>query len=82
MVKSPLQYVTDLIAGGSRSELARILEIHRSTVTGWDNPKRRARGMSGTIPDEYIPKIRQFAEVHGIKINLGALYPVFEAQEK
>ncbi|WP_406649020.1 hypothetical protein [Rhizobium acaciae] len=59
--KTPLDTITDLLASGNRSELARLLNVERSTVSGWANPKRRARGMCGTIPEKYIPGILEIA---------------------
>lgn len=65
-VKTPLDQVVTEIAKGKRSELARLLEVNRSTVTGWDNPQRRKKNMSGCIPVEYFPKIRAIYAARGL----------------
>lgn len=75
MANTPLQNVINKLAGGRRSRLAEMLGIHRSTISGWDNPERRSDGMVGTIPDRYIAKIRQIAEERGVEINIGDLFP-------
>lgn len=66
MVKTPLDQVVEVIAKGKRCELARLLDLNRSTITGWDNPQRRAKNMCGCIPVEYFPKIRALYAARGL----------------
>lgn len=66
MSKTPLDAITDVLADGNRSELARLLGIERSTVSGWANPERRARGMCGTVPEKYIPSVLDIAKTRGV----------------
>ncbi|WP_172373316.1 hypothetical protein [Mesorhizobium sp. NZP2234] len=74
-VNSPLQFVTDLFANGRRAELARLLGVNRSTITGWDNAERRPDGMGGTIPAAYVPKLLKIAAQRGITLDLSKLFP-------
>ncbi|TIX03576.1 MAG: helix-turn-helix domain-containing protein [Mesorhizobium sp.] len=74
-VNSALQYVTELFANGKRAELARLLGVSRSTVTGWDNLERRPDGMGGTIPAAYVPKLLKIAAERAITLDLSKLFP-------
>ncbi|RUU99441.1 MAG: hypothetical protein EOS70_27815 [Mesorhizobium sp.] len=74
-VNSPLQYVTELFAEGKRAELARLLGVSRSTVTGWDNLERRPDGMGGTIPAAYMSKLLKIAAQRGIKLDFSKIFP-------
>lgn len=73
--KTPLQYVTDELANGRRAELARLLGLSRSTITGWNNPQRRACGMVGTVPLDYVPKLQAIAAAAGKSLDLARLMP-------
>jgi hypothetical protein len=66
MYKTPLDAITDVLANGNRSELARLLSVQRSTVSGWANPARRARGRCGTVPEKYIPAVLDLAKSRGV----------------
>ncbi|MER8394039.1 hypothetical protein NKH10_19305 [Mesorhizobium sp. M1340] len=74
-VNSPLQYVTDLFANGRRAELARLLDVSRSTVSGWDNEARRTDGMAGTIPGQYVHKLLKIAAQRGITVDFSKIFP-------
>lgn len=73
---TPLEKITQSLARGSRSELARILGVHRSTVSGWDNPERRAKGMCGTIPEKYAATVLEVAAKKGVTLGVQDLVPM------
>ncbi|MCB5201682.1 helix-turn-helix domain containing protein [Neorhizobium sp. T786] len=72
---TPLDRITEILASGSRSELARLLDVHRSTVSGWDNPERRAKGMRGTIPEKYVRAVVRIAAAKGVPVAIQDLFP-------
>lgn len=74
--KPSLELVADLLTDGNRSELARLLGVHRSTVAGWENPERRAFGMCGYIPERYIPTVLRLLRERGSEIDPRCLYPL------
>ncbi len=78
MSMTPLEKITKELAKGSRSELARILGVHRSTVSGWNNPERRAKGMCGTVPEKYVATVLQVAAARGVTLGVQDLLHLAE----
>lgn len=72
---TPLDIVLSTISGGKPAALAKLLNVHRSTVSGWKNTGRRPRDMSGTVPQKYIPAILAEAERQGKTIAASSLIP-------
>jgi hypothetical protein len=70
---SPLQIVIDAIADGKPAKLARLLGVHRSTVSGWKNSQRRAKGMCGTIPQKYLANVMKIARSQGVSLPIDLL---------
>jgi predicted transcriptional regulator len=68
--RSALDEITQILFDGNRSELARALNVHRSTISGWANPSRRARGMCGTVPEKYLPVVLDIANTRGVSARV------------
>jgi hypothetical protein len=73
--ETPLDMAVRLLADGSRAEFARLLNVNRSTVTGWANPRRRAEGLCGVIPQQYVRRVLALAKARKINLKPAALHP-------
>lgn len=65
---SPLETVASKLTNGNEAELARLLELSRSTVNCWKNATRRGKYLAGSIPAKYHPQIFEIAKARGVKI--------------
>jgi hypothetical protein len=66
---NPLDSVVKKIAGGRYAELARMLEVSRSTVSCWRSTDRRRPEMIGVIPQRYHAKIIDLAREMGRELT-------------
>lgn len=54
--------------GGSQADIARILDINRSSVSRWTKPKDRG-GRGGLVPAEYQQPLLDYARRNGLPLT-------------
>jgi len=69
--QQPARYVVERL-GGCR-QVARILDIHPSTISRWMTPTN-AKGTGGRIPQKYWSKLLNYSRGTGLDIQTADLF--------